>query len=258
MQCSSTIASVARHVIATIAAALVIAIGGFAPQAHAVTAAEVEAQAQEVLVQINAMQAQLDEYSEQYFRALYEYQAAVEARDAVQEHIDELTAEIAEIQDRLGARARDMYREGPLSFLDLLLGSASFEEFTTNWELLNRINESDAEMSVSRDSSPAFPPPPDAEHPAKTNAIAAIAASAASHRRGDAVIAFIDSSPARYFAFALALSNTSVYSISCGTDIAVVSPMTSIGASSAVTGIWKTEFSPSSLIWVYLTPSTIM
>ena len=116
-------------------------------QAQAVTAAEVEAQAQDVLVQLMAMQETLDELSEQYFNALYEYQAAVESRDAAQERINQLNDRIAEIQERLGNRARDMYRGGSASVIDLLLGSTSFVEFTTNWDLLSKVNQTDADLA---------------------------------------------------------------------------------------------------------------
>ena len=116
-------------------------------QAEAVTAAEVAAQAQDVYVQLMAMQETLDDLSVQYFTALSQYQAAVESRDAAQARIDELNERIATIQARLGERARDMYRGGSASVIDLLLGSASFVEFTTNWDLLNKVNQSDADMA---------------------------------------------------------------------------------------------------------------
>ena len=131
-----------------VAIALVLSLGLGARPAYAVTAAEVEAEAQEVLVQINAMQETLDEYANLYYQYLYEYQAAVENRDAAQQRIREISTEIASIQKRLGTRARDMYRGGAASVVDLLLGAASFNEFTTNWDLLNRLNENDADMSA--------------------------------------------------------------------------------------------------------------
>ena len=50
------------------------------------------------------------------------------------------------MQSRLGDRAQSMYRTGASSFLDLLLGSTSFSEFATNWDLLNKVNDNDAEL----------------------------------------------------------------------------------------------------------------
>ena len=115
--------------------------------AYAVTAAEKQAEAQAALTELNSMQQTLDQASEEYFNSLLAYQQAVEARDSAQTRVDEITSEIADIQGRLGTRVRGMYREGTISDLDLLLGSASFAEFAQNWDLLNRMNETDADLS---------------------------------------------------------------------------------------------------------------
>ncbi len=145
---SSSLQRTITSVFAAIAVAVVLAFMLSVGQAHAVTAAEKEAEAQATLTQLNSMQATLDEASNAYIQALTEYQQAVDAQNATQKRINEITDRIAEIQGRLGDRARDMYRNGSVSFVDLLLGSASFEEFTQNWDLLNRVNESDATLSA--------------------------------------------------------------------------------------------------------------
>lgn len=115
--------------------------------AHAVSAAEKEAEANAALQQLSSMQATLDEASNDYVKALQDYEAAKEQCEATQKRIDELTDEIGEIQGRLGNRAREMYRNGSSTVVDLLLGSTSFEEFTQSWDLLNRLNEDDATLS---------------------------------------------------------------------------------------------------------------
>ena len=153
MKCYSHVTSM-RHpgtiagAIAAAALAAVLALGTTPTQAYAVTSAELQAEAQEVLAQIEAMQQTLDEISAQYFQALAEYQTAIECQEKSQNRIDELTSEIAEVQSRLNDRAREMYRNGSATELDLLLGSASFEEFTTNWDFLNRMNTSDANLTI--------------------------------------------------------------------------------------------------------------
>jgi cell wall-associated NlpC family hydrolase len=48
----------------------------------------------------------------------------------------------------LGDRARDMYRKGSATFIDLLFGAATFDEFTQNWDILNRLNANDANLSA--------------------------------------------------------------------------------------------------------------
>ncbi len=115
-------------------------------QAFAVTAAEKQAEAAAVLDSLNAMQEKLDIASADYYTALEAQEAAQEKMDEAQARIDEATGEISDLQEKLGTRARSMYRSGSLSFIDLLLGATTFQAFTTNWDLLNSMNENDAIM----------------------------------------------------------------------------------------------------------------
>ncbi|WP_165171184.1 NlpC/P60 family protein [Adlercreutzia sp. ZJ242] len=110
------------------------------------TAAEKQAEAAATLDKLNAMQTQLDAASDDYFDALAEQEAAQEKMDEAQARIDEANGQIADLQDKLGTRARSMYRTGSLSFIDLLLGSTTFQAFSNNWDLLNSMNENDANM----------------------------------------------------------------------------------------------------------------
>ena len=135
---------------AVLMAALLVAVAAlFATQpAYAVTAAEKEAEAQEALTQLYAMQDTLEETSRKYYTSLAEYQQAIERCNAAQTRINEISEEIVGIQGRLGGRAREMYRNGSVSFVDLLLGAASFDEFAKNWDLLMRLNTTDANLSA--------------------------------------------------------------------------------------------------------------
>ena len=110
------------------------------------TAAEKKAEAAAVLDSLSAMQTKLGEASDNYVAALAEQEAAQAKMDEAQARIDEASEQISELQASLGSRARSMYRSGSLSFLDVLLGSADFRSFTSNWDLLSDLNESDAEM----------------------------------------------------------------------------------------------------------------
>lgn len=148
MKSSSIVRFASVGSIAIAALALALSCSLFASPAYAVTAAEKEAEAQAALNELNAMQETLTQASNRYFEALGEYAAAVEKRDAAQARIDEITAEIEDIQDRLGGRAREMYRSGNTSFIDLLFGSATWDELAQNWDLLNRLNDSDAQLSA--------------------------------------------------------------------------------------------------------------
>ena len=110
------------------------------------SAAEKQAQAEEALAQLNAMQETLDRLSAEYGQAVEAQMQAEQAHDAAEKRIAEIKEELAELQEKLGNRARDMYRNGSTTYMETLLGAATFEEFATNWDLLNRLNEMDASM----------------------------------------------------------------------------------------------------------------
>ena len=110
------------------------------------TSASKQAEADEVRSRVAAMQSELSQKSEEYYAALDAHDAAVAACDEAQARIDEASGQISALQEKLGTRARSMYRSGGTSFLDLLLGATTFEEFVTNWDILNQMNENDATM----------------------------------------------------------------------------------------------------------------
>ncbi len=56
---------------------------------------------------------------------------------------------IETLQGYLSVRANSMYRAGPLTFVEVLLGTSDFEEFATTLELLKEINRKEAEDVAS-------------------------------------------------------------------------------------------------------------
>lgn len=110
------------------------------------TAADKLIEADAVRARIVNMESQLAVVTEQYYRALDEHGAARQAVVDAQARIDEATAKIIGIQEKLGSRARNMYRTGQTTFLDFVMGASTFEEFTKNWDLLEHINDGDAEL----------------------------------------------------------------------------------------------------------------
>ena len=114
--------------------------------AFAATAAEKQAEADAVRNQLVGLQADLEAAADSYKQALDAQEVAQAAMEAEQVKIDEANGKIADLQDKLGTRARSMYRSGSSSFLDFVMGAASFEEFTQNWDLLNKMNENDGQM----------------------------------------------------------------------------------------------------------------
>ena len=109
--------------------------------AHAVTAAEKQAEANAALEKLSALQDQLNAASDTYYDALSDQEAAQGRMDEAQTRIDEASGRIGELQEHLGTRARSMYRSGSTTFIDLLLGATSFQAFASNWDLLNEMNQ---------------------------------------------------------------------------------------------------------------------
>lgn len=114
--------------------------------AFAVTSAEKQAEADAVRAQLVPLQADLETASEAYYGALAEEEAAQTAMDEAQVQIDSTTAQIEDLQDKLAARATEMYTNGSTNVLDLLLGAATFQEFTNNWYILDRWNQQDNKL----------------------------------------------------------------------------------------------------------------
>lgn len=114
--------------------------------AFATTAAEKQAEADAVRNQLVGLQADLEAAADSYKQALDAQEVAQAAMEAEQVKIDEANGKIADLQDKLGTRARSMYRTGGNTFLDVILGASTFEEFATNWNMLNTMNENDAEL----------------------------------------------------------------------------------------------------------------
>ena len=110
------------------------------------TAAEKQAEADSVRVQVEAMQTELGELEDTYNLAVIERDEAQAAADEAAARIEELNAQIADTQETLASRASGMYRSGQTTFLDLLLGASTFEEFANNWALLTRMNDNDAAL----------------------------------------------------------------------------------------------------------------
>lgn len=145
---STKIATQKRAFVAAVMAVILL-VGLMVPTVSAYaepTSAEKRAEAKQVLEQLEEMQVKLDEASNDYYAALDAQEEAEAKVVEAQAKVDEKTKEIEGYQEQLGDRARDMYRSGSISFVDVILGASSFEEFATTWNMLEMLNEDDAEL----------------------------------------------------------------------------------------------------------------
>ena len=115
--------------------------------AHAVTAAEKQAEADAVYAQIDSLQTSLNETMAQYNEAKGAYDEAIAKRDEAAQQIEEETARIELLEDELSGFAVSMYkRGGSTTFLDVVLQSSSFEEFLTSWDACTTISNRGATL----------------------------------------------------------------------------------------------------------------
>ena len=115
-------------------------------QAYAVTSAEKQAEVDEAFRRLDALQTEINQLAIDYEAAIVAH-AGAEARmmDALAREAA-ARARIAELQEQLGGRATNMYRNGNTSYLDVLFGAKSFNDFINAMDLINRVNEQDARL----------------------------------------------------------------------------------------------------------------
>ncbi len=115
-------------------------------EAFGVTSAEKKAEVKEIKAKLDAMTDELDSAVDEYNKAQDAYNKAKEKVANAKKEISEAQSKIDDLQGRLSTRATSMYRNGAMSYLDVLLGVGSFDDFATVWDTLNTLNEDDADL----------------------------------------------------------------------------------------------------------------
>lgn len=115
-----------------------------ATPAHAVPSSKLD-QARKVKAQIEQLDHKVEVAAERYNEASVKHQSLLSQKKKAAARLEKVEKRMGVVQEHLGIRANSMYRSGPLGFVDVLLGSQSFEEFATTWDVLRDLNESDAE-----------------------------------------------------------------------------------------------------------------
>ncbi len=126
---------------------MLLAVAAFlvpATPAHAVTAAQKMAQARAVKSQISALDTRVDIADEKYVAARDKHSKLVVQRRAAAARLNKALKRLAKLERHLDTRANDMYRNGPFGFLDVLMGSKTFDQFARTWDVLKQLNVDDA------------------------------------------------------------------------------------------------------------------
>lgn len=113
----------------------------------AASAAAKQAEADTIARNVDSLQTQLNDAQARYDQASSDHDTAKAAADDAKQRVDAAKQRTSELQDRLGERATSMYKQGgPMSFINVLLGASSFDDFLTNWDALQAIADQDAQL----------------------------------------------------------------------------------------------------------------
>jgi cell wall-associated NlpC family hydrolase len=115
----------------------------FAAKTSAATKAKM-AQAARIQVQVDALDLKAEAATENFNEARISYDDLHGKVLKIQADVAKIDARTTVLQDSLATRADAMYRNGPLGLLDVLLGSASFDDFAATWDFLNQQNQEEA------------------------------------------------------------------------------------------------------------------
>ena len=115
-------------------------------EAFGVTAAEKKKEVQAIKAKLDSMLDELDQAVDKYNAAQDAYEKATNKVENAKAQIKEAQGKIDTLQGHLATRATSMYRTGSMSYLDVLLGVGSFDDFATVWDTLNTLNEDDADL----------------------------------------------------------------------------------------------------------------
>jgi cell wall-associated NlpC family hydrolase len=136
--------SVARRLSRIVVALLACSLALPAGVASASPISAKRAQAVRIEAQVSALDAKAEIATEDYDRARISYDALHAKVVKAQASLASIDASTAVLQTSLDVRVDAMYRSGPLGFLEVLLGSASFDDFAATWDFLNEQNKQEA------------------------------------------------------------------------------------------------------------------
>lgn len=99
---------------------------------------------------IDQLQTELNQVTEEYNAALDARHVAAKAMREAKVRIDASQAKMEKLQEQITALAQTMYKSdksgASSSYMNVLLGSSSFTDFMTGLDMMERVNESHAEL----------------------------------------------------------------------------------------------------------------
>lgn len=114
--------------------------------AFGVTSAEKKAEIQEIKAKLDSLEEEYSVAVDNYNAANIAYDDATSKVEKCKKKIKKTEEKLKSLQTHLSTRATSMYRSGSMSYLDVLLGVGSFDDFASVWDTLNSLNEDDADL----------------------------------------------------------------------------------------------------------------
>jgi peptidoglycan DL-endopeptidase CwlO len=137
--------ALSNHLRTYLALLLVAALAFTVTPAYGVTSAQKLAQAQQVKRQVDALNARVEVADENYLAAASKHSKLLSQTRVAKARLVKAQKRLDKLEKHLDTRANDMYRNGPLAFLDVLLGARSFDQFARTWDVLKELNTADAQ-----------------------------------------------------------------------------------------------------------------
>lgn len=95
---------------------------------------------------LRAVQTELDEARQEYGNIHHRLRTLEEQTKSDAEFLEKAEVELAERTKILSKRVRDIYKNGQVSYVDVLLGASDFRDFTTRYDLLRRVLDQDVAL----------------------------------------------------------------------------------------------------------------
>ncbi|MCL1847469.1 MAG: peptidoglycan DD-metalloendopeptidase family protein [Coriobacteriia bacterium] len=127
---------------------LAITLTPLAPTtAYPVTSAEKQAEADELMRQIDALQTEINDVTKRLEDATAAQNNALALMEDAKQREEAAAERTSELQRQLGDRVVEAYRNGSVSYLEVIFGAKSFTDFLISWDMINRLNAYDAQLT---------------------------------------------------------------------------------------------------------------
>ena len=108
-------------------------------------AGQAQARADKVEAEVNSLQNKAEQAAENYDQARSDYDQVSAQVVVSKRKVAKLTRQKNALQSTLDERATTLYREGPLNFLNTLLGARTITDFEAAYQILTNLNYRDAD-----------------------------------------------------------------------------------------------------------------